>query len=162
MGLLYATTAVQRNRPLKETSQCLSSYEFEGAWKICKSIASTSGFEANWKGFLEALPSRKEKEAFEELMNHWRRHAGAAGAAVRPIVSEAMIMSMLLAHEKMILEMKKSIQELGNVRNWNALIAVLGKAGYCYPMPEVQYGFLHCLTRIRLYGRCSTLTRSSY
>ena len=67
---------------------------------------------AKWKGFLKALPSRKEKEAFEELMNHCRRHAGAAGAAVRPILSEAMIMSMLLAHEKMILEMKESIRSI--------------------------------------------------
>ena len=41
----------------------------------------------------------------------------AAGAAVRPIASEAMIMSMLLAHEKMMLEVKKSIQELRNPEN---------------------------------------------
>jgi len=71
---------------------------------------------AKWKGFLGALPSRREKEAFEELMNHCRRHAGAAGAAVRPIVSEAMFISMLLAHEKMMLEIKKTVHELGNVR----------------------------------------------
>ena len=67
---------------------------------------------AKWKGFLEALPSKGEKEAFEELMNHCRRHASAAGAAVRPIASEAMIMSMLLAHEKMMLEVEKSVREL--------------------------------------------------
>jgi len=72
---------------------------------------------ARWKVFSQGLPSKRDKEAFEDLMNHCRRHAGAAGAAVRPIASEAMIMSMLLAHEKMILEMKKSIQELGNVKN---------------------------------------------
>ena len=72
---------------------------------------------AKWRGFLEALPSRKEKEAFEELMNHCRRHAGAAGAAVRPILSEAMIMSILLAHEKMMLEIKKAVQELREAGN---------------------------------------------
>ena len=72
---------------------------------------------AKWKLFSQALPSKRDKEAFGDLMNHCRRHAGAAGAAVRPIASEAMIMSMLLAHEKMISEVKKSIQELGNVRN---------------------------------------------
>lgn len=72
---------------------------------------------AKWKGFLKALPSKEEKEAFEELMNHCRRHAGAAGAAVRPVLSEAMIMSMLLAHEKMILEIERSIQELGKARD---------------------------------------------
>ena len=67
---------------------------------------------AKWKGFLEALPGKADKESFQELMNHCRRHASAAGAAVRPIVSEAMIMSMLLAHEKMLLEIEKSIQKL--------------------------------------------------
>ena len=72
---------------------------------------------ARWKGFLDALSSRKDKEAFEELMNHCRRHAGAAGAAVRPIPSEAMIMSILLAHEKMILEIEKSIQELTDAQS---------------------------------------------
>ena len=72
---------------------------------------------AKWKVFSQALPSNRDREAFEELMNHCRRHAGAAGAAVRPIASEAMIMSMLLAHEKMISEVKKAIQGLGNVRN---------------------------------------------
>lgn len=55
---------------------------------------------ARWKGFLGALPSKAEKEDFEEMMIHCRRHAGAAGAAVRPILLEAMIMSILLAHEK--------------------------------------------------------------
>jgi len=70
-----------------------------------------------WKRFQQALPSRAEKEAFEELMNHCRRHACAAGAAVRPIPLEAMIMSMLLAHEKAILELKRLTQELENAKN---------------------------------------------
>ena len=72
---------------------------------------------AKWKRFLDALPSKAEKQAFEELMNHWRRHAGAAGAAVRRILLEAMIMSILLAHEKMILEVKKSIEDLTNAED---------------------------------------------
>ena len=72
---------------------------------------------AKWNGFLKALPSKREKEAFGELMNHCRRHAGAAGAAVRPIPTEAMIMAMLLAHEKMIREITKSIQELATAKN---------------------------------------------
>ena len=72
---------------------------------------------AKWKRFLDALPSKAEKEAFEELMNHCRRHAGAAGAAVRPILLEAMVMSILLAHEKMIQEVNKSIQDLTNAQD---------------------------------------------
>jgi len=72
---------------------------------------------AEWKGFMKALPSNIEKEASEDLMNHCRLQVGAAGAAVRPIPSEAMIMSILLAHEKMILEVKKSIQNLTDAKD---------------------------------------------
>ena len=61
---------------------------------------------AEWKPFMKALPSECEKEAFEELMNHCRRHTMAAGASVRPIVSDAMFMSILLAHERKSLPMK--------------------------------------------------------
>ena len=43
---------------------------------------------AEWKPFMKALPSEREKEAFEELMNHCRRHTMAAGASVRPIISD--------------------------------------------------------------------------
>jgi hypothetical protein len=53
-----------------------------------------------WKGFAKALPSNRDREAFEELMNYCRCNAMAAGAAVRPIVSDAMFMSILLAQEK--------------------------------------------------------------
>jgi hypothetical protein len=52
---------------------------------------------AKWKGFVKALPGNSDKEAFEELMNCYRSYASAAGAAVRPIVSEAMFMTILLA-----------------------------------------------------------------
>jgi hypothetical protein len=67
---------------------------------------------AEWKPFIKALPSMREKEAFEELMNHCRRHTMAAGASVRPIVSDAMFMSILLAHEKELREIKASLEKL--------------------------------------------------
>jgi len=71
-----------------------------------------------WKGFVKALPGSSDKEAFEELMNHCRCYASAAGAAVRPIVSDAMFMSMLLAHEKALREIRASLKKLdkGNSR----------------------------------------------
>ena len=67
---------------------------------------------AKWKPFMKALPSNREKEAFEELMNECRRNASAAGAAVRPIVSEAMFMSILLHQEKMLTEIKDRFDKL--------------------------------------------------
>jgi cobalamin biosynthesis Co2+ chelatase CbiK len=69
---------------------------------------------AEWKPFMKALPSMREKEAFEELMNHCRRHTMAAGASVRPIMSDAMFMSILLAHEKELREIKALLEKLNN------------------------------------------------
>jgi len=72
---------------------------------------------AEWREFMKALPSNSDKESFEELMNHCRRHASAAGAAVRPIVSEAMFMSILLAHEKELRHIKASLKKLAHTGN---------------------------------------------
>jgi len=65
-----------------------------------------------WKGLMKALPFNPDKEAFEELMNHCRRHAVAAGAAVRPIIIEAMFISILLEHEKELRMIKASLENL--------------------------------------------------
>lgn len=65
-----------------------------------------------WKRFTKALPSRSEREAFEELMNHCRRYASAGGMAVRPILSEAMFMSILLTHEKTLRKLEAELEKL--------------------------------------------------
>jgi len=67
---------------------------------------------AKWKEFVKALPGNSDKEAFEELMNYCRNYASAAGAAVRPIVSDAMFMSILLAHEKELKKIKATLEKL--------------------------------------------------
>ncbi|MBS7615536.1 hypothetical protein KEJ18_07420 [Candidatus Bathyarchaeota archaeon] len=67
---------------------------------------------ARWKGFAEALPIGSDKEAFEELMNSCRCYASAAGAAVRPIVSEVMFMAILLAQQKEIGRNKAQLEKL--------------------------------------------------
>jgi hypothetical protein len=41
-------------------------------------------------------------------------HAVAAGAAVRPIITEAMFMSIPLAHEKELGKIKSSLEELAH------------------------------------------------
>ena len=72
---------------------------------------------AKWKPFMKALPSMREKEAFEELMNHCRNYASAAGAAIRPIVSDAMFMSILLAQEKELRKIKALLEKLNDMAN---------------------------------------------
>ena len=64
-----------------------------------------------WEGFLKAL-RREDKVAFEELMNECRCYASAAGAATRPVVAEAMFMSILLSHQRSLKEMKVALEQL--------------------------------------------------
>ncbi|MFQ6095763.1 MAG: hypothetical protein ACE5NN_06435 [Candidatus Bathyarchaeia archaeon] len=64
-----------------------------------------------WKGFVRAL-RRDDKAAFDDLMNACRRYASAAGAATRPIVTEAMFMSVLLSHQKMLKEIEATLEKL--------------------------------------------------
>ena len=64
-----------------------------------------------WEGFLRAL-RREDKVAFEELMNECRCYASAAGAATRPVVAEAMFMSILLSHQRSWKEMKVALEQL--------------------------------------------------
>ena len=67
-----------------------------------------------WRGFLNALRS-DDKKAFEEMMNEYRCHASAAGAATRPIVSEAIFMSILLSHQKTINQIQTTIERIKNL-----------------------------------------------
>ena len=69
---------------------------------------------AKWKEFMKALPGNSDKEAYEELMMYCRSYASAAGASVRPIISDAMFMSILLAHENELIEIKALLEKLNN------------------------------------------------
>ena len=64
-----------------------------------------------WEAFLKAL-RKEDREAFEELMNACRSYASAAGASTRPIVTEAMFMSILLSHQKNLKEFKAALDRL--------------------------------------------------
>ena len=64
-----------------------------------------------WKGFVRALRT-DDRVAFEELINACRRHASAAGAATRPIVIEAMFMSILLSHQKSLMKVESTLEKL--------------------------------------------------
>lgn len=65
----------------------------------------------HWKGFRKALRG-KDLEAFDEIMKACRIYASAGGMATRPILTEAMFMSILLSQEKEHMEIKASLDRL--------------------------------------------------
>ncbi|MDH5483303.1 MAG: hypothetical protein OEY22_10595 [Candidatus Bathyarchaeota archaeon] len=64
-----------------------------------------------WEGFRKALRG-KELEAFDKMMNACRMSASAGGNATRPILTEAMFMSILLNQQKEFMEIKESLERL--------------------------------------------------
>ncbi len=66
---------------------------------------------AKWEGFRKAL-RKDDAEAFERMMNACRMYASAGSMATRPVLLEAMIMSVLLDHEKAIMEIKERLDRI--------------------------------------------------
>jgi hypothetical protein len=64
-----------------------------------------------WKGFRKALRA-KDAEAFDKMMNACRMVASAGGMATRPILFEAVVMSILLHQEKMLMEIGERLDRL--------------------------------------------------
>jgi len=64
-----------------------------------------------WKGFRKGLRN-KDAEAFDQMMNACRMFASAGSMATRPILLEAMFMSILLHQEKAITEIKEKLDKL--------------------------------------------------
>jgi hypothetical protein len=64
-----------------------------------------------WKGFRKGL-RRKDAEAFDRMMNACRMFASAGSMATRPILLEAMFMSILLHQEKAITEIREKLDRL--------------------------------------------------
>ncbi len=69
-----------------------------------------------WKGFRKAL-RKKDVEAFDSMMNACRMFASAGSMATRPILLEAMFMSILLNQEKALTEIKEKLDRLENQLN---------------------------------------------
>ncbi len=66
-----------------------------------------------WKRF--STPLREtDKAQFEELMTACRLYTPSAGAACRSTPSDAMFMSILLHHQKLISELKSQLEQLKN------------------------------------------------
>ena len=64
-----------------------------------------------WEGFRKALRMR-DAEAFDRMMNVCRLHASAASMATRPVLFEAMVMSILLEQEKGIIELAEKLDRI--------------------------------------------------
>ena len=64
-----------------------------------------------WKGFQKALRA-KDAEAFNKMINACRNFASAGSMATRPILLEAMLMSILLHQEKAIMEISERFERL--------------------------------------------------
>lgn len=64
-----------------------------------------------WKGFRKGLRG-KDAEAFDRMMNACRMFASAGSMATRPILLEAMFMSILLHQEKAITEIREKLDKL--------------------------------------------------
>jgi len=66
---------------------------------------------ASWEGFRKALRDR-DMEAFDEMMNACRMHASAGSMATRPILIEAMFMTVLLSQQKRLMEITEKLERL--------------------------------------------------
>jgi hypothetical protein len=66
---------------------------------------------ARWDGFRRALRDR-EAEVFDRLMNACRIYASAGGMATRPMLIEAMFMSILLSLQTEFMEIERRLERL--------------------------------------------------
>lgn len=73
--------------------------------------ALESEIEKWYKGFRKGLRKR-DAEAFDRMMNACRMFASAGSMATRPVLLEAMFMSILLHQEKMLMEIKERLDKL--------------------------------------------------
>ncbi len=64
-----------------------------------------------WKGFRKALRA-KDAETFDKMMNACRNFASAGSMATRPVLLEAMLMSILLHQEKTLTEIQERLERL--------------------------------------------------
>ena len=69
-----------------------------------------------WKRFRKAL-RKNDAEAFDRITNACRMFASAGSMATRPILLEAMFMSILLHQEKAITEIKRKLDKLERQSN---------------------------------------------
>lgn len=65
----------------------------------------------NWNGFLKALRT-DDREAFEQILDACRNYASAGSNTTRPVLFEAMVMSILLFQQKKLIKLEKEFNAL--------------------------------------------------
>jgi hypothetical protein len=68
-----------------------------------------------WRGFQDALRA-PDREVFENMLDQCRLYASAGSMAVRPKIIEAMFMTVLFAHQKILKELNSIIQQIREER----------------------------------------------
>ena len=66
---------------------------------------------ADWRIFRKTLP-RKDRLAFDHMINTARLYTSASSAAVRPSRFEGMAMAMIFHHQKLLSEAMRSVLEI--------------------------------------------------
>ena len=61
-----------------------------------------------WSGFARAL-RKEDRAAFDRLMDICRSYASAGSNATRPVLFEAMVMSILLDQQKLLNRLEKEL-----------------------------------------------------
>jgi len=64
-----------------------------------------------WSGFARAL-RKEDRTAFEQMMDACRNYASAGSNATRPVMFEAMVMSILLHQQKTLNKLEKDIDAI--------------------------------------------------
>ena len=70
-------------------------------------------FGLEWNDFKRALRSL-DREAFEDLINHARRHAAAGSNMSNPNPFEPVVISILLEHEKELRKLREDAERKHN------------------------------------------------
>jgi hypothetical protein len=65
---------------------------------------------ARWDRYRKSL-RQDEREAFDRMMDACRLHASASGQAVRPEPIEAMLVSIMLEHQRRLESLEKLVKE---------------------------------------------------
>lgn len=72
-----------------------------------RNIIESFGME--WNDFKRALRDM-DREAFDELMNHARRHSSAGSNMTNPNPFEPVVMSILVEHEKTLRKLREHVE----------------------------------------------------
>jgi len=69
-----------------------------------------------WSGFARAL-RKQDRAAFNQLMDICRNYGSAGSNATRPVVFEAMVMSILLHQQKNLNELETKLRAISKQSN---------------------------------------------